>query len=86
MAEERIPPADRAIVIETLIRQAKMGRLEADAMRSQALETPPETAYDALNLLTATSTHIIRNPMQVVRAQRATTTHRRICPVCRRER
>lgn len=92
MIEENIPPADRAMVIEGLIKQAKLGKQEADTVRSIALQDPPENAYDALNLITYATSHVVEDPVRIMRAQRvaaeydAETTHRRICPVCRRER
>jgi len=92
LLREEISPADRAVVIATLIRQAGLRGEEAAAVQAQALELPPANAYEAMNLITWASSHIVRDPARVVRAQRvaaeydAATTHRRICPVCRRER
>ena len=92
MIEEGIDPRDRAMVIEQLIKQARLGKLEADSVRSRAIEAPPENAYDAMNLLTWATSHVVEDPVRVMRGRQvaaeyaSAATHRRVCPTCSRER
>lgn len=88
MMNENIPAADRAMMLEAMIREAKISGEDADAVRSMAIERPPENAYDLLNLLTYASSHIIEDPNRVRRAQLTSgdytseDSHSRVCPVC----
>lgn len=92
MREEQIPPEDRALVLEAMLKEAGIGKAAADAVRAQALATPPQTAYDVMNLVTWASSHLLERPKEIRRAQNAAasfseqTEHRRICPVCHRQR
>ena len=92
MDRERIAPEDRASVLEAMLRSAGITGVNAEAVRAHALEEPPETAYDAHNLITWAATHILTEPRRILRARAAMATftseteHRRVCPVCRRTR
>lgn len=92
MIEEGIPPAERAMVIEAMIKEAKLPPSIAEAVRARAIAEPPENAYQAMNLITYASSHDDMEPARVVRAQRAAakfasqSEHARICPVCRKAR
>jgi len=92
MIGEGIDPRDRAMIIEQLIKQARLNKLEADVIRSRAIEAPPENAYDAMNLLTWATSHVVNDPVRIMRGRRvaaeyaAEAIHQRICPTCRRER
>ena len=90
MAEENVAPEQRAEVLEALIRQARLPKLAADAVRALALREPPESAYAAMNFITYASSHLLTDGREVLRAREAAatfaseTSHRRVCPVCHR--
>ena len=92
MIEEQISPADRAMVLEAMLKEAGIRKEDAEVVRAWALAEPPQTSYDIMNLITRASSHLLEEPSNVIRAQRAVarfaeeTEHRRICPVCRRSR
>lgn len=92
MRNESIAPADRASVIEALIAEARLNDDVAAAVRARALAEPPRNSYDAMNLMSFATTHDLREPVEVVRGQRAVanfaseTAHHRICPACHRSR
>ena len=92
MRDHKIRAADRPLVLEALLRQAHISREVAEVVRTRAIEEPPATEYDAMNLITWASSHLIQDPRQVRRAQLAasdfasTTEHRRICPICHSQR
>jgi hypothetical protein len=88
MVEEKIDPKDRAAMLEALIKEAHLNPEAADAIRSMALEDPPTNNWELMNLVTYASSHILTEPKEVVRAQKAASTfidesqHMAICPVC----
>lgn len=90
MIEERLEPADRAMILEAMIKEAGIPKEDANAIRAMALQDPPQSTYDVLNLISYASSHLLEQPHQVRRAQTALasfqvqTEHERICPVCRR--
>lgn len=90
MTREAILPGQRASVLEALLREAHIMGKDAEAVRTRALEEPPHNAYEVMNLLTWATTHVLSEARDIVRAEAATirfsadTTHRQICPVCRR--
>ncbi len=92
LAAEEVAPADRPLYLENLLKQAGVRGVMAEAVRARALEEPPRTAYDMMNLLTWASSHLLEEPRQIIRAQAAAahfseeTTHARSCPVCHRAR
>ena len=92
MIDSRIPPEDRAAMLAAMLKEARITGAAADTVRAWAIETPPETAYDMVNLITRASSHLLERPQEIMRAQLAAATftdedtHRRICPTCRRER
>ncbi len=92
MISELIPDADRAAVLNALIKEARVPKEIAAAIQAKALQEPPRTAYDMMNLMTWASSHLIEAPRDIRRAQIAAATfadvteHRRICPVCNRSR
>ena len=85
-----IPAADRAMVLEAMLKKAGIRTEVAEAVRARALAEPPRTPYDIMNLITWASSHLLEAPAEVRRAQQAAasfaeeTEHRRICPVCHR--
>lgn len=94
MTGEEILPEDRARVLEGLIRNARLPKEAADAVRSRAIQEPPRNSYEAMQLLTWATSHAIdhrRNPMAVVRAQARAADfaseerHAMVCPLCHRE-
>ena len=88
MAETAIAPEARAHVLEGLIRQAGLTGTNAATVRARALEAPPETEWEAFNLLTWATSHVLEDPCQVARAQLAAARwagemqHRTVCPAC----
>lgn len=92
MVEENVPPADRAMMLEALLKQAGIKGENAEAVRALALENPPRTSYDMHNLITYASSHFLEAPDQIQRAMLTTAAfssehdHARVCPTCRRTR
>lgn len=92
MRNERIRPEDRAVMLEAMLREAGITKEAADAVRNMALQRPPQSAYDIMNLISWASSHLLESPYQVRRAQLAAASfadrveHHRICPVCHRAR
>ncbi len=90
LRSEKIPAADRALMLQRLIKDAKMTRETAEAVHARALEVPPETSYDMLNLVTWASSHVMKSSKEIMRAYNTVnqftheTEHGRICPVCHR--
>lgn len=88
MIAEEIRPEDRALILTAMLREAKISGKDAEAIRALALENPPETSYDMMNLLTYASSHILRQAPRVRQAQLVAAnytqqeTHSRVCPVC----
>jgi hypothetical protein len=92
LVNENIAPADRASILEALIKEARIPPETADAIRGLAMETPPNNSWEAMNLITYASTHLIEEPRQIQRAMKAAAdfagaeTHDRTCPLCHRKR
>lgn len=92
MTQERVPPDQRAGMLEELLRQAGITGKEAEAVRAQAIQDPPRNTYDMMNLITWASSHIIRSPERIQRALNASATftsesqHATICPLCQTRR
>ena len=92
LAAEAVAPEDRAMILTALLKEAGFAKETVEAVRARALEEVPGTMYDMLQLVTWGSSHVERDPMRVVRAQRAAgrfhaaETHERRCPTCRRTR
>lgn len=92
MLQEEIASADRALVLEGLLKQARLSKEAAEAVRAQALEQPPANTYEAMNLITFGATHFETEPVRVLRARDTAAKyadvveHHTICPTCRRVR
>jgi len=88
MMDEQIPADQRAMMLEAMLREAKISGEEANAIRAMAIESPPETSYDLMNLITNATSHLLEDPRRVRRAQNTVasytseTEHARLCPVC----
>ena len=88
MIQERVPPNQRAGMLEELLRQAGITGKEAEAVRAQAIQEPPRNAFDMMNLITWASSHIVRSPERIQRALAASATfvseseHSSMCPLC----
>lgn len=91
MMNENIPPADRAAMLNALIKEARISLEAAETIKAMALERPPQNTYDMMNLITYASSHLITEPRRLLAAQNTvadytnTETHARICPICRRQ-
>ena len=89
MMEDRIPADHRASMLEALLRSAKITGVNAEAVRAQALESPPRNAYEMMNLITWASSHVVREPQRIITARASAAQfaesqeHTEICPVCR---
>ena len=89
MVNQPISPADRAGLLAALLKEARISGEYAEAIQEHALEAPPQNAYDLYNLITWGASHVLTDPMAILRARRASDdfshekTHRRLCPVCR---
>jgi len=92
MIQERIPPEQRAGILEELLHRAGITGKEAEAVRAQAIQEAPRNTYDMMNLITWASSHIIRSPERIQRTLNASATftsesqHATICPLCRTRR
>jgi len=88
MMNEQIPAGDRAAMLEAMLREARISGEDANAVRALAIENPPQTSYDVMNLITQATSHIIEDPQRVRRAQLTVASytsdqeHARVCPVC----
>jgi hypothetical protein len=88
MMDEAIPADQRAMVLEAMLREAKISGDDANAIRAMAIENPPQNSYDMMNLLSNATSHILEDPRRVRRAQDAVANytsedqHARVCPVC----
>ena len=88
MMNEQITPEDRAMMLEALLRDAKIGGEAANAVRAMAIENPPQNTYEMHNLITYATSHLLDRPEQIARAQLTAATyssedtHARVCPVC----
>lgn len=92
MMREEIAPGDRVLVLEDLLKQARLSKEASDAVRHEALERPPMNAYDAMNLITQATSHWEPEPVRVLRGRAvaaryaSATEHHVVCPTCRRTR
>ena len=88
MADEQIPADQRAMMLEAMLRDAKITGSDANAIRAMAIENPPQTSYDMMNLLSNATSHLLEDAMRVRRAQNTVASftseeeHARLCPVC----
>lgn len=88
MTEEQIPADQRAMMLEAMLKEAKITGEDANAVRALAIDNPPQTSYDMMNLLSNASSHLLEDPNRVRRAQNTVasytseTEHARVCPIC----
>lgn len=88
MLGERISADQRVMMLEALLREARITGGDAEAVRARAMQQPPRSTYDLLNIMTWASSHVIREPQRIQRtlATAATFTadqeHTQICPLC----
>ncbi len=91
MVNEHIPPADRPMMLEDAMRRAGLPPKARDAVRSMAIENSPENTYQMMNLITFASSHILKHPHEIARAQQSVavfqdqSSHARVCPLCHRQ-
>lgn len=92
MMGEGIPADQRSTMLEAMLKEAKISGDDAVAIRAMALENPPSTTYDLMNLISNASSHLLEEPKQVRTAQDAVAAytsedeHTRLCPVCHTKR
>jgi hypothetical protein len=92
MVHDEIPENQRAMMLESMIREAGLKDNVRDTVRAMAIETPVRNAYDILNLVTYATSHIMTDSKHISRARRATEvfqsqdTHSLFCPVCKKGR
>lgn len=88
MIDEGITPENRAMVLEALLKAAKIKGKDAEAARALAIEAPPENRYDMLNIITRVTSHVIEEPERVRQAQLAAANYSHEhedameCPLC----
>jgi hypothetical protein len=88
MMRDRIPSDQRALILEEMLKKAKIGGELADVIRSRAIQEPPRNSYEMLNLITWASSHLLKEPAQIGRARgvaadfAAEETHATYCPMC----
>ncbi|MDD2730808.1 MAG: hypothetical protein PHW33_01645 [Candidatus Portnoybacteria bacterium] len=92
MIKDEIPEAERAMMLEAMIKEAGLKDEAAATVRTMAIDTPIRNSYDILNLITYATSHVLEDPKQIHRARRATEvfqdndSHALFCPVCRKAR
>ena len=92
MQKQKIAPDLRAGILAGLLRRSGIRGDYAEAVNAEAIEAPPQNAYDMLNLITWATSHVIDNPMTIVRSHNAVSNfikeqeHKAICPMCRQAR
>ncbi len=88
MIKDRIPPAQRALILEDMLHRANITGDLADVIRTRAIAEPPRNAYEMLNLFTFASSHLTREPAQVQRLRSVAANftsedmHPGYCPMC----
>lgn len=86
--EKHIDPEHRAAIIEAVLTKAHITGELADAVRAEAMNHPPQSEYDVMNLITWASSHLLTSPRQVMKAREtaaqwaAESQHARVCPIC----
>lgn len=89
--DDAIEPEQRPMVVEALIREAgiPVNGPEAEAIRAMAMKNPPQTGFDAANLMTFATSHFHMGPNMRRRAQQKLARafgdgalHSLICPAC----
>jgi hypothetical protein len=82
---------DRAGAVERYIRESRLNRADAEAVRNSAIAEQPQNQYDLFQLATATATHGTNRSLQDMldrqRSATANATHShqdRLCPTCHR--
>ena len=90
LADDKLAPQDRPLLIGAIAKDAKLKGNAAEAFMARAMEEPPESSYDVLNLLTWLSSHVQEDPDAIQRAQNVAANfadarlHGKYCPTCRR--
>jgi len=88
MIQDRIPADQRALILEEMLKRAKISGDVADIIRSRAIQEPPRNSYEMLNLITWASSHLLTEPAQIGRAREVAATfaseetHHAYCPMC----
>ncbi|MDD5510660.1 MAG: hypothetical protein PHI12_07620 [Dehalococcoidales bacterium] len=93
LVDEKVPPEERARMLEALIKDSGITGSVAEAIRARAIEQPPENAWDMQNLITYATSHLIErgNTRQIMKALKVVAdfgdeaTHRLTCPLCHRQ-
>ena len=90
LAQTSINPEDRGMILEALMREGGIRGDLAAAVRNDAITSPPEDEWDMVNLISRVTSHVLEDPREIVRAQRAAAgfvaadEHSRTCPSCSR--
>jgi hypothetical protein len=88
MMKDHIPNEQRALILEEMLKRAKIGGEVANLVRSRAVQEPPRNSYEMLNLITWASSHLLTEPRQIGRAREVAATfaseetHHTYCPMC----
>lgn len=91
LANDNVAPADRASMLEHLLRQAAIKGENAEAVRALAMENPPNNAWEMSNLITYAASHLLEaGPRQRAQSVNADFIgedgHAKTCPLCHHSR
>lgn len=88
MMQDNIPAEQRALILEEMLKRAKITGEPADIIRSRAIQEPPRNSYEMMNLFTWASSHLLTEPAQIGRVREVAATfaseetHHTYCPMC----
>ncbi len=90
LATHAINPSDRALILSGVVKKARLSSKVQDMIYAQAMEEPPRSAYDVLQLITWAASHTMEDPVKIIIAQHAAAGfateifHEKHCPTCNR--
>ncbi len=91
LAEEHLTTAERVLLLNGLLKAARVSHAETEIIHNEAMQNPPETSYEVLQLITWAASHVIEEPLAILRAQEAASSfvdaqqHAMWCPTCKRK-
>ncbi len=91
LAEESLTTQERVLLLNGLLKAARVPHAETEIIHNEAMQNPPETSYEVLQLITWAASHVIEEPLAILRAQEAAASfvdsqqHVMWCPTCKRK-
>ena len=88
MAEHKFAPKDRAAALEGIIREAHLPDELGEVVRHRALASPPQNAWELMNLVTWGTSHATNDYAVVRRAHKSLSRFahnvsvHKVCPLC----